>query len=418
MMKPKDFLRSVILIIALSAFGISSGLTSDNNNSVSVIKVPKNAKEHNNGFFSGKVSEIPVGKEPRCVAITPDDKMVFVTNMIDGTVSVIDADRPWFCRKTIRVGTEPFGCAVTPDGRKLYVANFGSDDVSVISTRFERVIKTIKNVGPKPRGVAITGPSHRFERFSDIKEFLKGLRDDLSDDNEMEGSDAEKDHSDGKTKVYVTQFLAQLRDDDRPVDQKEGLDDGKEGRVTVISAASNKVIGTVTLNPLADTGFKSDGVTLPPVLPVPPTPPTPTTTGAFPNLLQSVVIAGSRAYLPNTASSPNGPFKFNVNVQGFLSVFDITTDTDSGQTINMNNGVQNEDPKVRLFITNPIAIAFERSGTEGWVVSAATDRIIRVTLDANGTPTINPPPPPTTPPIFPPDTIVRVLVGSNPKGLC
>jgi hypothetical protein len=152
------------------------------------------------------------------------------------------------------------------------------------------------------------------------------------------------------------------------------------------------------------------------VLPVPPTPPTPTTTGAFPNLLQSVVIAGSRAYLPNTASSPNGPFKFNVNVQGFLSVFDITTDTDSGQTINMNNGVQNEDPKVRLFITNPIAIAFERSGTEGWVVSAATDRIIRVTLDANGTPTINPPPP-TTPPIFPPDTIVRVLVGSNPQGI-
>jgi hypothetical protein len=28
-MKPKDFLRSVILIIALSAFGISSGVTSD-----------------------------------------------------------------------------------------------------------------------------------------------------------------------------------------------------------------------------------------------------------------------------------------------------------------------------------------------------------------------------------------------------
>ena len=113
------------------------------------------------------------------------------------------------------------------------------------------------------------------------------------------------------------------------------------------------------------------------MLPFPPTPPTPTTTGAFPNLLQSVVIAGSRADLPNTASSPNGPFKFNVNVQGFLSVFDITTDTDSGQTINMNNGVENEDPAVKLFITNPIAIAFKRSGKEGWVVSAATNRIIR-----------------------------------------
>ena len=44
-----------------------------------------------------------------------------------------------------------------------------------------------------------------------------------------------------------------------------------------------------------------------------------------------------------------------------------------------------------MFITNPIAIAFESSGKEGWVVSAATNRIIRVQLDANGTPTINPP---------------------------
>jgi hypothetical protein len=86
------------------------------------------------------------------------------------------------------------------------------------------------------------------------------------------------------------------------------------------------------------------------------------TTGAFPNLLQSIVIIGNRAYLPNTASSPNGPFKFNVNVQGFLSVFDINTDTDSGQTINMNSGVQFELQNVKLFITNPIAT---QNGTPG-----------------------------------------------------
>ena len=386
------------------------------NDSVSVIKVPKDAKK-NDKDFKGKISEIPVGKEPRCVAITPDDKKVFVTNMVDGTVSVIDADRPWVCRKTIRVGTEPFGCAVTPDGRKLYVANFGSDNVSVISTKFERVIKTIKNVGTKPRGIAIVGPAHRFSDFKDdIIESLAELRDlaesrdDESDDNETDGSDADKDHID-KTKVYVTQFLAQLRNDNRPVDQKEGRDDGKDGRVTVISAARNKVIGTVILNPLADTGFKSNGSTLDHILGTVEQPNL-VTTGAFPNLLQSIVITGNRAYLPNTASSPNGPFNFNVNVQGFLSVFDIMTDTDSGQTINMNNGVQNEPQNVKLFITNPIAIAFERSGKEGWVVSAATNRIIKVQLDAMGNPTINPPK-------FVGDTdgIVRVEVGLNPQGI-
>ena len=55
------------------------------NNSVSVIKVA--------GDINMKIAEIPVGKEPRCLAITPDDKKVFVTNMVDGTVSVIDAKK-------------------------------------------------------------------------------------------------------------------------------------------------------------------------------------------------------------------------------------------------------------------------------------------------------------------------------------
>ena len=120
------------------------------NNTVLVIKVADDANI--------KIAEIKVGVEPRCVAITPDDRKVFVTNMLDGTVSVIDAKK-LYVTHTIHVGTEPFGCAVTPDGRKLYVANFGSDNVSVINARFELVIKTIKNVGPKPRGIAIVGPS-------------------------------------------------------------------------------------------------------------------------------------------------------------------------------------------------------------------------------------------------------------------
>jgi YVTN family beta-propeller protein len=102
------------------------------NNSVSVIKVE--------GDVNKKIAEIPVGKEPRCVAITPDDKKVFVTNMVDGTVSVIDAEeaaKPWCRAKTIRVGTEPFGCAVTPDahGVALWpaVALQGRDDRLVVA---------------------------------------------------------------------------------------------------------------------------------------------------------------------------------------------------------------------------------------------------------------------------------------------
>ena len=170
-------------------------LTSDNafvwsvnpdNDSVTLIEV---ADDRNH-----KLTEVPVGDEPRCVAITPDDKKVYVTNAVSGTVSVIDA-RSYNVTKTIPVGTEPTGCALTLDGAKLYVANLGSDSVSVIDTHTDTVAKTITNVGAKPRAIAVAEVG-------------------------------------GKTKVYVTQFLAQLVDDARTIDQKEGRDDGREGRVT------------------------------------------------------------------------------------------------------------------------------------------------------------------------------------------
>ena len=53
-----------------------------------------------------KLAELPVGREPRCVAITPDNKKVYVTNAVSGDVTVIDAaSYQWL--QTIRVGAEP-----------------------------------------------------------------------------------------------------------------------------------------------------------------------------------------------------------------------------------------------------------------------------------------------------------------------
>ena len=62
-----------------------------------------------------------------------------------------------------------------------------------------------------------------------------------------------------------------------------------------------------------------------------------------------------------------------------------------GTTLNMNVGVNFEAVGKRLFNTNPFAVAFKRKAAEGFVVLAATDRLLRVTLDAQGKPTINPP---------------------------
>ena len=315
------------------------------NNSVSVFNVAADANK--------KVEEIPVGKEPWCVAITPDNEKVYVANMASGTVSVIDA-RQRKVVDSIKVGTEPFGCAITPDGKRLFVANQSSGTVSVISTHGDYVLRTIGDVGEKPHGIAITG--------------------------------------DGK-KVYVTQFLAlKPATDPRPRTQSEGADDGREGRVTVINADNNHVIDTVILKPIANVGaaFLSDGNTLareptqvPPVFD--------NVSGAFPNLLESIVIKGELAYVPGTCSSPNGPFRFNVNVQSCLSSIGTDDDAEAFPTLNMNVGVNFEPPGTRLFNTNPFAIAFKSSSDEGFVALAATNRLLRVTLNDDGSPTINPP---------------------------
>ena len=186
------------------------------NDSVSVFRVTNDRDV--------KVAQIPVDKEPWCVAITPDDEKAYVTNMASGTVSVIST----FSRQvidTIKVGTEPFGCALTPDGRRLFVTNQSSGTVSVINTRRDEVIETF-DVGEKPHGIAISANGNR---------------------------------------VFVTQFLAlKPAGDPRPLTQSEGADDGREGRVTVINANNLNVIGTVRLAALADVGaaFKSDGNTL------------------------------------------------------------------------------------------------------------------------------------------------------------
>ncbi len=115
-------------------------------NTVSVIEV-RNSK---GADVSNKLAEIPVGIEPHCVAITPDNSKAFVTNAVDGTVSAISLVN-YTVLATIQVGTEPRGCALTPSGNVLYVANHTSGTVSIINTTSYMVIKTVCTGGnPTP----------------------------------------------------------------------------------------------------------------------------------------------------------------------------------------------------------------------------------------------------------------------------
>jgi uncharacterized protein (TIGR03437 family) len=326
-----------------------------------------------------RLAEIPVGKEPNGVALSPDGSRAYVANTGDGSVSVLSINRNspnsyYTAVTTIPVGTEPYGLALTPAGRKLYVANARSNTVSVIDTAGNYVISTIANVGPEPRGIAITNSG--------------------SDDT-------------GET-VLVTQFLS------LPIAGKvDGADDAKAGHVTAISAATDTVIGDIVINPLADTGLKAAGDALQRIAP----PATPVAadfkfvTGAYPNQLNNIAIRGKFAYIPNTGASPNGPVRFNVNTQSLLSVIDIGARKDAGRTINMHAAVDTQTNPAKRFITQPWAIAMKHKSDEAYVVSAASNILVKLKVDPNtGAPVVQSDP-------TDPTRVLEIPTGKNPRGI-
>src|SRR6185369_5129513 len=105
------------------------------------------------------------------------------------------------------------------------------------------------------------------------------------------------------------------------------------------------------------------------------------TTGAYPNQLNNLAIKGDYIFFPATGASPNGPVRFDVNTQSLLSVVNRKTNNDAGRTINMHVAVKEQTSTPKLFITQPWAIAFKNRSDEGYVISAASNILIKVRVD-------------------------------------
>lgn len=362
--------------LALSADNVLLAVANPESNSVSLFDVLDDKNQ--------KLIEVPVGKEPQGVVISPDGATVFVANTVDGTVSILKVDRAANpvakVTDTLKVGTEPYGIAITPNGTKVYVTNARSNSVSVIDTATLKVSKTITNIGPavgsEPRGIAITN----------------------------NGNESDTDET-----VYITHFYA------FPTAKLDGEDDAKTALVTRISTSNDTVAGQVVLKNLADTGFKAtadaifkqeskekeaDGKTLKPTI----------VTGAYPNQLQAIAIKGTFAYLPNVGASPNGPTAFNLNTHALVHVLNIATNTDGAKPINLHKAVASQPAGTRkLFPTVPWAIAFKNGENFGYVVSASSNIVLKIAVDDAGNVTVV---------TNPTDKRVQdVQVGRNPVGI-
>jgi YVTN family beta-propeller protein len=320
-----------------------------------------------------KLIELPVQGEPNGVAVLPDGTKAYVANTVSGTVTAFRLNlRNGIVRliRHIPVGTEPYGVALTPNGRKLYVSNARSNTVSVIDTASDTVTKTIVNVGVEPRGIAISN----------------------------NGDDNDNDET-----VYVTQFLASANPN-----HTDGSDDAKLGQVTVISTATDAVVGTVALNPIADTGFNANGDALARIAPGPNFI---FQTGAYPNQLNNIAILGGFAFVPSTGASPNGPVRFDVNTQSLLSAINRATNADANVTLNMHTAVQAQLSPDRTFITVPWAMAFKHTANNGYVVSAASDLVVKLAVNPmTGAAAVQSDP-------VDPTRVLQIATGKNPRGI-
>lgn len=349
--------------LALSADGALLAVANPDNDTVSFFDV---AADHDQ-----RLARVDVMDEPWGVVVAPDGVKTWVANTASGTVTVIrrNPQGVFVVKRQITVGTEPYGMALTPNGTRLYVSNARSNTVSVIDTATDVVIGTIP-VGPEPRGIAITND---------------GDADDLDET------------------VYVTQFLALLA-----AGKTEGQDGAKTGRVSVIPTATNAVTATAVLQPIASTRFKANGDALARIAPgasfsfV---------TGAYPNQLNGIAIRGGFAFVPSTGVSPNGPVRFDVTVQSLVSAITRTTNTDAGVTKNLQQAIALQENPTRRFVAVPWAIAFEHAADVGWIASAASDVLVKITIDpATGAPTVRRDP-------SDPTRMLQIPTGKNPRGI-
>jgi YVTN family beta-propeller protein len=321
--------------------------------SVSVIRTDQNKV----------VKTIKVGDEPESVALDPAGRYAYVANAASANLTVIrilNASPKKFNAKrdtrfgpggNITTGSEPYDVVASPDARRVFVANSGQDTITVLDVAARTLVghvdlrKSVCNAPDKartfqPRGMAVTKNSKR---------------------------------------LLVTRFLSFTRPGGVQAD-----DNGREGavcRVDIKTSSSNigdyrpaqlvKIAPEVTGFTIDSTG---DGV--------------PDPTSAFPNQLQSIVIKGNNAYLPNIAASPTGPLKFNVDTQAFVNVIGgvnagAVSDQSPAKFINLHLGARDPEPgKKKIFFANAWAVGF--AGNNAYTVAAGSDLLVKTRLDGSG----------------------------------
>ena len=356
--------------ITLSADGKLLWVVNPGGDNVAVIRTSNNRV----------IRRIRVGDEPQGVAVDPNNRYAFVANAAAGTVTVIRitnprpgsfqarVDRRVGRRGAVRTGAEPWNIVASPDGRKMFVSNSSQDTITVM----DAVSRTVRRRGRRPRVVppGVVGSIA-----------LRGSR--CSPDRNFHFQPRGLAVSRNSRRLFVTSFFSFQRPGFRQVN-----DQGRQGIVCRLRVNTrSRRIGSYRPSARIEVLPQDTGFTVDKNLDNVPDP-----VFAWPNQMQSIVIRGNQAFLPNIAASPEGPQRFNNSTMAFVNVLNgasggSTRDGSSGRFLNLHLGARTpEQGKKKLFFANPWAIGFtnQRGSGSGYVVSAGSDLLVKVGVSGGG----------------------------------
>jgi DNA-binding beta-propeller fold protein YncE len=390
--------------IALTGDDTRAVVVNRQKSTVSVLKV-RNA---DGSDASQLLAEVPVGKEPRFVAISPNDGRAYVTSAVDGNMTVIDltANTPVALGGPVDVGVEPRGIAITPNGTYAFIAGNTTADVAVVRLADNVVVGRV-HTGGNPYAVAISNDG---------------------------------DKNDNDERVYVTQLFGEIINPARP----DGFDDAKQGVVSsfrvgeAVTNASAAAVTRLALAPMAS-GFNADrrnfckltrdalqtagtvkyfnsladgtgngaaalvketfcpdtaSANIDPAGPI-----GRVAQKVYPNMLFGALLRGPFLYVPNVGAQPEPPVNFNTNVQALVGVLSTVVNVETPFSVNLNTYVPKEATPAspttsldRLFLNDIVAMDADRRGKDFLIVSRGGNYVIRAsigtdfkltTLDAN-----------------------------------
>ena len=118
------------------------------------------ALEFDAGTKLWKTTQIPVGKGPEGIAMSPDESVVWAANSGDGTVSIIDATSKKVMG-TIDLKTKRSNrVAFTPDGKLVLVSDLAAGDVVIVDAGSQKEVKRL-HLGKNAEGILIVPDGSR-----------------------------------------------------------------------------------------------------------------------------------------------------------------------------------------------------------------------------------------------------------------